>query len=138
MAQNISKYLNIFGDSDEAVIENFYLDNYLNKDKDDVVSILKEKKIPYLILGGGDKVVWQYPYKGSLLSRNDTVFLLTDKDHKVPDFSNMSKKEVLNICKALDIKCTLKGYGYAYKQNIKKGSVITKDKEYIIEFKERY
>ena len=91
------------------------------------------------MIGDGTKVIAQYPSEGALLSRNDTVFLLTDStSYKMPNFVGYSKKEVMEVCSLLDMKCTFDGYGYATKQSIKAGTVIRKDDEQVIEFKERY
>lgn len=139
VAENVSNYLNIFGEKEDEDIANFEVANYLNKDKEEIVKLLDKNKISSVVIGDGTKVIAQYPSEGALLSRNDTVFLLTDStSYKMPNFVGYSKKEVMEVCSLLDMKCTFDGYGYATKQSIKAGTVIRKDDEQVIEFKERY
>ena len=121
IVKNMNKYLNIFENDKEKVLENNKVDNYLNKE----LSIVNNetKNIKKLVLGTGNKVIMQYPGKNTILDNNETLILLTnDKSYKLPNLKGYSKKETQEICKMLNINCTFKGYGYVTSQ-----SIITKE-----------
>lgn len=114
--KNINKYLNIFSEDEDDTIENFTVDNYLNKTKATVES--KTKKVKKLYIGTGNKIINQYPAKGSILSSNDTLILLTNSNNpKIPNLKGYSKQEAKAVCNMLNLKCTFKGYGYISSQN---------------------
>ena len=109
--ENMNKYLNIFSEEEDDTIENFIVDNYLNKTKTDVES----KK---LYIGTGNKIINQYPAKGSILSSNDTLILLTNSNNpKIPNLKGYSKQEAKAVCNMLNLECTFKGYGYISSQS---------------------
>ena len=117
IVKNMNKYLNIFENDKEKVLENNKVDNYLNKE----LSIVNNetKNIKKLVLGTGNKVIMQYPGKNTILDNNETLILLTnDKSYKLPNLKGYSKKETQEICKMLNINCTFKGYGYVTSQSI--------------------
>ena len=114
--ENMNKYLNIFSEEEDDTIENFIVDNYLNKTKTDVES--KTKNVKKLYIGTGNKIINQYPAKGSILSSNDTLILLTNSNNpKIPNLKGYSKQEAKAVCNMLNLKCTFKGYGYISSQS---------------------
>ena len=139
IVKNVSKYLNIFDEDQDSTKENYTLDNYINKNKDDVLNILKEKNVKTLVLGNGTKIIDQYPKNNKVVDTNDIVILKTnDSNYTMPNLNSYSKKDVRAICDMLELKCNYEGYGYSIKQSIKAGVAITKDMEANIEFKEKY
>ena len=124
----MNKYLNIFEDEQkETTLKNTKIDNYLNKDLNEVKN--KTKGIKKLIIGNGSKVINQYPEKDAVLDTNETLILLTNSDeNKLPDLKGYSKLETKAVCNMLNIKCTFKGYGYVNKQNIKNKKIKEKEK----------
>ena len=44
VAENVSNYLNIFGEKEDEDIANFEVANYLNKDKEEIVKLLDKNK----------------------------------------------------------------------------------------------
>ena len=117
IVKNMNKYLNIFENDKEKVLENNKVDNYLNKE----LSIVNNetKNIKKLVLGTGNKVIMQYPGKNTIIDNNETLILLTnDKSYKLPNLKGYSKKETQEICKMLNVNCTFKGYGYVTSQSI--------------------
>ena len=129
IVKNMNKYLNIFEEKKEKTIENKKIDNYLNKE----VSEVKDKTsgIKKLIIGDGEKVVNQYPSKGSIIDSNEALILLTSSEtYEIPDLKGYSKLEAKSVCDMLGLKCTFNGYGYVKKQSIinkkiKEGDKIT-------------
>lgn len=108
---NTSKYLNIESDSKES--KNYTIDNYINKDPNIVKDTLTLNKLNVIVLGNGNKIINQYPNKGSIVSENDLVILLTNNyDKTIPDMIGKSFKEVTTILDFLDISYDYEGYGY--------------------------
>lgn len=117
IVKNMNKYLNIFADEDKNVIDNYTVDNYLNK----TVSLVKKetKGVKKLYIGNGSKVINQYPLKDNIMDSNDTLILLTNADsYKLPNMKGYSKQEVKAVCDMLNLNCTYKGYGYVKSQSV--------------------
>ena len=115
LVENVSKYLNIFGDKkEESTISNYKIDNYINKSTDKVKEELSKSSIKYITLGNGDKVINQYPSKGEIINTNDLVILMTNSDkYDFPNIKGYSKKQVRAICDMLGYTYIFQGYGYA-------------------------
>ena len=137
LVQNISKYLNIFNEEEQKTLTNYNVDNYINKDKDTVIKTLTKNKINYIVLGEGNKIINQYPSKGSTLGVNDTVILKTNStSYKLPNLTGYSKLEARAICSLLELNCTYDGYGYVKKQSIKANTTIKTNDKLSITLKE--
>ena len=136
IVKNVSKYLEIYDTAEDKTINNYKVENYINRDLSKVKQTLKKNKINYLVLGNGNKVINQYPEKENIVNVNDTIILLTnDSEYKLPDLKGYSKKQVRAVCNLLNIKCTFKGYGYVSSQSVKKNTAIKKDTSVKFEFK---
>ena len=127
--KNTANYMNI---NNKEVIEekdiNYTQENFINRKTEDVVKNLTEKKIKYVLIGDGDKIINQYPKKDNIVNTNEHVFLLTSgTNYKMPNIKNYSLKEVLALTTLLDIDVTVDGTGYVKSYNIKDGTLITKD-----------
>lgn len=111
--EEIAKYSNITttnNDVDESKIVT--VGNYLNSNVDDVKQELTKKKLNPIVIGKGKKVVNQYPLNGITKSMGSRVFLLTNDDnYTLPNLTNYSASEVVNLCNLLKINYTLEGYG---------------------------
>ena len=114
LVENVSKYLNIFDETSSNTIENFKVDNYINKNKDKVIQELSANNIKYIVLGSGNKIINQYPSKNEVISTNDLVILMTNSDtYEFPNITGYSKKQVRAICDMLGYTYIFQGYGYA-------------------------
>ena len=137
---NISKYYNIYGE-DTLKIENsqIVLDNYLNKDKENIRKDLESKGINVIVLGNGDKIIKQYPESGTNLIKDDKVFLLTNGDKiMMPDLTGYSKIEVKTLANLLELNLEMNGNGYAINQSIKKDELLSEERIIEVEFKLPY
>ncbi|MDD5980487.1 MAG: penicillin-binding protein [bacterium] len=138
IVKNVSTYLNIFDTQSNDIIENKKIENYLNKEKEEVLSALQKENIDFIVIGDGNKIVNQYPTNDYLLSSNEKVILVTNGTYKMPNLKGYSKKEVRAVCDMLDLNCTLEGFGYAISQSIKTDAIIKTGNEIKIIFKELY
>ena len=122
IVKNMNKYLNIFADEDKNIKENHIVANYLNKPKTKIKDEIKNMKKIYL--GSGNKIIEQYPEKGSVLDVNDTLILKTNAaTYTLPNLKGYSKQEVKAVCNMLNLNCIYKGYGYVSSQTIKNKKV---------------
>ena len=111
--EEIAKYSNITttnNDVDESRIVT--IGNYLNSNVDEIKKELTKKKLNPIVIGKGKKIVNQYPLNGMTKSMGSKVFLLTNDDnYTLPNLTNYSASEVVNLCNLLKINYTLEGYG---------------------------
>lgn len=124
---NISKY---YGNNDieQPIVEikDYKVPNFSNKKLDYVKTQLDTNGIHYVILGEGTKVIKQSPETNSILTTNDTMYLITnDNNIKVPNVVGLSSKEAKDILQKLGIKVKLDGVGYVTEQSVSEGTEIT-------------
>ena len=128
--KNIAKYKNINTTKKEENkdIKQYTLDNYINKNKDEVVNTLKSQKINTVVIGDGDKIIDYYP-KDKIVS-NDRIILITNENNKtMPNMTHWSKREAKFLLDYLGIKYTLNGNGYVKTQTVKEHTPITPELE---------
>ncbi len=124
---NISKYYGN-NDSEQPTVEikDYKVPNFSNKKLDYVKTQLDTNGIHYIILGEGAKVIKQSPETNSILTTNDTIYLITNDDNiKVPNVVGLSSKEAKDILQKLGIKVKLDGVGYVTEQSVSEGTDIT-------------
>ena len=99
----------------------YTMENFINKDIDIVKNKLNSLSIKFEVIGNGKKVTNQYPKKGNIV--NGRVFLLTNDSNKnIPNISNYSRKEVINLMDLLNLDYSIEGNGYVseYKVDVDK------------------
>ena len=132
---NTSKYLNIVVDNNKSTT--YKLNSYINKNTSNVKNTLEENKLKVFILGDGERIINQYPLKGNKLYPGSIVVLLTDNYNKtMPNLSNLSYKDAINILKLMDVRYTTEGKGYVVNQNIPEGEIISENVTVSITLKE--
>ena len=136
---NISKYFGNTDNSTGLVINSFKLDNYVNKKVENTKIDLDSKKINYVILGTGNKVIKQSPNPYESFSSNDTLYLITnDNNITIPNVVGLSSKVAKDILNKLNIKTNLDGVGYVTAQSIPEGTPITEGMEVILTLNPKY
>ena len=128
--KNIAKYKNINTSKKEnnKEIKQYTLENYMNKNINEVLNKLKEQKINAVAIGDGDTIIDYYP-KDKIVS-NDRIILITNGQNKViPNMTNWSKREAKFLLDYYNIKYTLTGNGYVKSQSVKEDTPITPDLE---------
>lgn len=128
VVKNVSKYYNIYDEKEENSDDfNYYLDNYTNHSLEDVVSYLKQHNVEPIIIGNGNIIINQYPYKSNV-TLNDKVFLVTNSNNFImPNITGYSKNEVMTLCKLMNINYIINGNGYVKNQSIAVGEVVNKE-----------
>lgn len=137
---NVSKYYNIYNETEEKVKNNeFILDNYINKSVDLVKDKLEENELQVIILGDGSQIIKQYPDSNTKLVKDDKVFLLTNKKAlKMPNIIGYSLIEIKALCNLLNIPLTTKGDGYVVSQSMEEEAFIKEDSTLEVELKLPY
>jgi len=134
---NTSKYLNIVVENEENV--SYIVDNYINKDTTSISNELKSNGLDVVVLGTGNKIINQYPSKGTTLYGKSKVVLLTDVYKKeMIDLKGLSYKDAVNILKLMGVKYKTSGNGYVYEQSIEVGKIITDDMIIEIKLRDNY
>lgn len=110
MIKDIETYYNLT--SVEVNNNNVYImENFLNKDIEAAKNTLNLSNVKYDVLGDGNRVINQYPIKGS--SVNGKVFLLTNGSNiTIPNITGYSRKQVINLAKLLNVEYNINGTGY--------------------------
>lgn len=137
---NVSKYLNINSNSEEAnVLELYDIGSYTNKKVTDVSKELSDNDLTPVIIGSGDKVISQSPVSGTTLIKGDKVFLLTNiNDYKMINMTGWSRNEVIAFSKITGIEYEINGFGYVTEQNIKVDTLLNSDSTLTVTLKEKY
>ena len=126
---NVSKYYNIYNDEVETISSSkITIDNYLNKNVQEIENYLKNNNIDVIKIGNGDKIINQYPKVNTHVIKEDKVFLITNSDDIImPNIIGYSKNELSMLCNIMNITCKYDGDGYVVSQSIKENEKITKD-----------
>ena len=114
-------------DSDkiESNITSTTLKSFINKNAQMTKQELERNSINVVLIGDGDKVINQYPSKGTKVLSNDLVMLVTNSTNiKMPNMKGWSYHNVQSFCNLIDNKCEINGNGYVESQNIKEGDSI--------------
>ena len=123
---DIETYYNITKvNTNEKIL--YKVDNFINKNIDDVKASLDLRGVKYQIIGDGKKVIGQYPYSNTIL--NGKVLLVTNSSNiEIPNIVGYSRKEVINLMKLLNLSYTIEGNGYVkeYKVDVDANGKVTK------------
>ncbi|REE81242.1 penicillin-binding protein 2B [Paenibacillus taihuensis] len=83
---------------------------------------LASKKLIYVDVGAGSKVLRQIPKAGSAVGPNQKIYLLTQEQSKleVPSMKGLPLRDAMQICSILQLRCTVSGEGFVRSQtNVK-------------------
>ena len=123
---NISKYYKNDDTKQQALeINDYEVPNFKNKKLDKVKQSLELSKISYEVIGEGDKVIEQSPNPKDIITTNDKVYLITNKDKKIPNVIGKSSKVAKDILVKLGVKVNLDGVGYVVEQSVPESTAIT-------------
>jgi penicillin-binding protein 2B len=129
VVEEIAKYKNITEKIDKVdstkIVE---MDNYISVNVNEAIEKLNLQRLIVICMGNGKYVVKQYPPKGKTLLIGNKVFLVTESEEYImPDVIGWSSNELITLCKLLNIKYTVNGYGKVIGTNIETGATINRD-----------
>ena len=101
------------------------IDNYLNKNVEEVIPEISRLNLQPIILGSGSVVINQYPPKNTTVIEDTKVFVLTNKkEYLMPNVIGWSSNEITTLCKLIGLKYKVEGYGRVGSVSMDIGSVI--------------
>lgn len=124
---NISKYLGNKESQDPVeAIQTYEVLSYINKNQSEVLTDLNQKGITAIVIGDGDKVIKQYPEKGTKMTSKDKMFLITNgRNQTMLNMTGWSSKEAETYLNLLKIPFQVSGNGYVVSQSIPEGTLLT-------------
>ncbi|HLR71690.1 MAG TPA: penicillin-binding transpeptidase domain-containing protein, partial [Pseudogracilibacillus sp.] len=133
--ENSLRYLEIEPDKEEEdfIVESTLFPDILHKDVKEAENILKNEKIDAEFIGNGKKVAATNISANEVVFPHEKVIIATDKP-TMPDITDWSKRDVLQLANLLNIELIDSGVGYATNQSIKSGSIIKDQKELKVKF----
>lgn len=126
IVESIAKYKNLSErDSNKDESKYVILDNYLNKNIDDVVNKLKELKLNPIKIGDGNIIIEQYPNKNNNIIIGSNVYLKTNSNKNIMiDIIGWNKSEVQTLMNLMNVDYTINGIGKVTSTNIEVGNEI--------------
>lgn len=124
---NIAKYKNMYSNIEEqnGDIQKYIMQSYLSTSTIASKNQLEKLKLNVVVIGDGDKIINQYPVKGTTVLTGDKIFLVTNsKNIMMPDMTNWARSDVVKFSNLAKIEYKTTGYGYVKNQNIKAGALI--------------
>lgn len=124
IVESIAKYKNL----DQLVVEQDKtkiktIANYINSKTEKALERLSEMDLEVIKIGNGDRIIDQYPSKGSNVVKGSKIFLLTNsKEIEMPSMKNWTTSEVGNYCNLIGITYNISGYGNVRTQSIEAGT----------------
>ena len=110
----------------EKYVFRYDMFNLRSKTVTEAQQILDEKELIPVIIADGNKVIGQYPSPGSDVYTGQKVFILTDGNNiSLPDFSNWTRKDLINYANMIGIKLSIEGSGTVYDQSASAGTIVT-------------
>lgn len=129
--ESIAKYKGLIKGStsiDNDITKNI-LPSYTNQKTETVKQELEALGLKPVIVGDGDKIVNQYPYKSTTVLTGDKVFLLTNaQELTMPSFKDYSRIEAISLLNLLNIAYEIDGNGVVVEQSIEAGSKLSDTK----------
>ena len=126
LVRNVGTYLNIYGDYVDNTQSVCHIDSYISKNTQTVRESLTSQGMNVIVLGEGEKIISQYPSKGTTLNIGNKVFLLTNgSEYKIPNIIGWSRGDVTSLAKILNINATFTGFGYVTSTSIPEGTVVS-------------
>ena len=138
LVKDIANYKNIYSTKVNTDINSYTIDNYINKNTDDVLLELKDKFENIVVIGDGDKIINQYPKANTVLSITEKVYLVTNsKNITMPDLTYWSLKEVKIFANLTHLELVYDGSGYVYEQNILYDTIIDYKEKLTVKLKDK-
>lgn len=125
--EEIASYANINYKVENEVIPTkiVKIPNYINKNTSEVATNITSLGLVPIIIGDGSKVIKLNFEKGARVIQGEKILVLTNSHNYVmPDITNWSRNDVVSLCKLLNIKYNIEGYGNVQSFSIAPGTNI--------------
>ncbi len=113
---------------DHKVKETIYLENYISANTNETVKNLESINLKPIVIGTGNYIINQYPYKDLTVFEGDKIFLKTNStSFTMPDLTGYSASDLKTVTSFLNLTYQATGYGYVSTQSIPVGTILTED-----------
>ena len=124
--EEIAKNKNIVNENENVDLSKIItLDSYLSDDTATVVEKLNNIDVSPIVIGEGEKVINQYPTKGTSVVEGSKIFLVTNnQDYIMPNVIGWSANEITTYCKLMGLEYKITGYGKVKETSVLEGTKI--------------
>ena len=129
IVESIAKYKNL----DELRVEEdkskiISIKNYINKNTSTSIDELTNLGLEVITIGDGERIIDQFPEKGSEVIFGNKVFLKTNSSNIIlPNLVGWSSNDATSYCSLIGLNCIISGYGNVVSQTIEEGEPINSD-----------
>ena len=131
---NSLKYLNV-NPEDVKHVDNTKIQDYTGKSAEAIQVELANDGLKPVIVGSGGKIIDQYPKGPQKLVKGNFVFLKTEGDITLPDFTNWSLRNVLAFKTMANLEIEVVGEGFVASQSVSAGTVISDSSPIVVKLK---
>lgn len=131
---NSLKYLNV-NPEDVKHVDDTTIQDYTGKNAEAIQVELSNDGLKPIIVGSGGKIIDQYPKGPQKLVKGNLVFLKTEGDVTLPDFTNWSLRNVLVFKTMANLEIEVVGEGFVTNQSVSAGTVISDRSPIVVKLK---
>ncbi len=131
---NSLKYLNV-NPEDVKHVDDTTIQDYTGQRAEAVQVELANDGLQPVIVGGGGKIIDQYPKGPQKLVKGNFVFLKTEGNVTLPNFTNWSLRNVLAFKTMANLEIEIVGEGFAVSQSVSAGTVISDHSPIVVKLK---
>lgn len=131
---NSLKYLNV-NPEDVKHVDDTKIKDYTGQSAEAVQVELANDGLQPVIVGGGGKIIDQYPKGPQKLVKGNFVFLKTEGEITLPDFTNWSLRNVLAFKTMANLEIEVVGEGFVASQSVSAGTVISDNSPIVVKLK---
>lgn len=131
---NSLKYLNV-NTEDVKQVDNAAIQDYTGQSAEAVQVELANDGLQPVVVGSGGKIIDQYPKGSQKLIKGNFVFLKTEGDISLPDFTDWSLRNVLVFKSMANLEIEVVGEGFVASQSVSAGTVISDSSPIVVKLK---
>ncbi|PJO40806.1 penicillin-binding protein [Lysinibacillus xylanilyticus] len=131
---NSLKYLNV-NPEDVKHVDDTSIQDYTGQSAEAIQIELANDGLKPVIVGSGGKIIDQYPKGPQKLVKGNFVFLKTEGDVTLPDFTNWSLRNVLAFKSMANSEIEVVGEGFVASQSVSAGTVISDSSPIVVKLK---
>ncbi|MFC9538462.1 penicillin-binding transpeptidase domain-containing protein [Lysinibacillus sp. NPDC056959] len=131
---NSLKYLNV-NPEDVKQVDDTKIQDYTGQSAEAIQVELQNDGLKPIIVGGGGKIIDQYPKGPQKLVKGNFVFLKTEGDVVLPDFTNWSLRNVLAFKALAELELEVVGEGFVASQSVSAGTVVSDRSPIVVKLK---
>ncbi|WP_427109573.1 penicillin-binding protein [Lysinibacillus xylanilyticus] len=131
---NSLKYLNV-NPEDVKHVDDTSIQDYTGQSAEAIQVELVNDGLKPVIVGSGGKIIDQYPKGPQKLVKGNFVFLKTEGDVTLPDFTNWSLRNVLAFKSMANLEIEVVGEGFVASQSVSAGTVISDSSPIVVKLK---